>query len=373
MKLRIFLVAPSALLTDHLPHGDGLVAFGFIRELAARGHELHVAALRTDLRADLPANLHLHRLALGAPSRLLTRLDYMRRVRALYGTLELGQAFDIVHQLNPVEVGVSLALVGVPVPLVLGPYWPDWPGSSRSRVKRVLRAAQQRQSSTILLSSPAATSKLSAAAARRVRVAELPPGIDDRRFSPGRGGAGHDILFLANLEVRKGVHVAIEAFARITTELPRARLLLGGMGSEADAVHRRVGALPAPERVSILGKVEHERVRATMQACDLYCLPSYGEPFGMTALEAMACARPVVATDAGGLRHLVSERGGRRVPPGDSEALASALHELLVDAELRRSMGEHNRRVVEERYSWTRVGDRLEEHYREAVASRRLS
>ena len=81
-----------------------------------------------------------------------------------------------------------------------------------------------------------------------------------------------------------------------------------------------------------------------MQSCDVYCLPSFGEPFGMTALEAMACARPVVATDAGGLRHLVAERGGRKVPPGDADALAAALREVLADPELRRAMGEHNRR-----------------------------
>jgi L-malate glycosyltransferase len=104
-----------------------------------------------------------------------------------------------------------------------------------------------------------------------------------------------------------------------------------------------------------------------MQSCDVYCLPSYGEPFGMTALEAMACARPVVATDAGGLRHLVPDEGGRKVAPGDPRALAAALRELLTDQALRRAMGEHNRRLVEERYAWPRIVSRLEEVYGEAI------
>ena len=375
-KLCIFFAAPSALLTDHRPHGDGLVAFGFLSELASRGHELHVAAQRIDVRTQLPPNVHLH--ALGGAGRVppLARLAFMRGIRRLYGRLEQTRRFDVVHQLIPVEVGVSLALADKRVPVVLGPYVPDWPAEPSPALlsfatpwaKQVLRAAQQRRAGVVLLSSPAAASKLSGAAARRLLVGELSPGIDDRLFVPGRGGAGQDVLFLASLEPRKGIHVAIDAFARLSADLPEARLLVAGTGSEADAVRGRVEALRASDRISLLGAVERDRVSTTMQSCDVYCLPSFGEPFGMTALEAMACARPVVGTDAGGLRHLISERGGRRVPPGDPQALAEALRELLTQPGLRRAMGEHNRSLVEDRYRWSRVADRLEGYYRDAMS-----
>jgi glycosyltransferase involved in cell wall biosynthesis len=171
--------------------------------------------------------------------------------------------------------------------------------------------------------------------------------------------------------VRKGIHVLLDAFASLAPARPGARLVVAGAGPESDAVGRRVAQTPALDRVELVGRVDRDRVMERMRACDIYCLPSYGEPFGMTALEAMACARPVVATDAGGLGHLVPDGGGRRVPPGDSRALARALEELLADPGLRRSMGEHNRRVVEERFSWSRVVDRLEEHYLEAISRAR--
>jgi D-inositol-3-phosphate glycosyltransferase len=93
----------------------------------------------------------------------------------------------------------------------------------------------------------------------------------------------------------------------------------------------------------------------------------------MTALEAMACAKPVVATDAGGLRHLVPDEGGRKVAPGDPEALAAALQEIVSAPERQRAMGRHNRRIVEERYSWARVVDRLEDAYREAMTHPRIA
>ena len=224
----------------------------------------------------------------------------------------------------------------------------------------------------MLLSSPAAAAKVEPGRTRRrTRVKLLSYGIDaNARRPPAAEPGGQTVLFLANLEVRKGIHVLLDAFAQLAGDHPDARLAVAGIGPEDDAVRRRVAASPQLARVDLLGPVERERAPAAMQSCAVYCLPSYGEPFGITALEAMACARPVVATAAGGLRHLVPDAGGRKVPEGDAAALASALSELLADPALRRSMGEHNRRLVEQRYSWGRVVDRLEQIYREAMLRR---
>jgi L-malate glycosyltransferase len=375
------MLAPFALLTDHKPHGDGLVAFGFIRELAARGHELHVAAQRIDLAGELPANVHLHRSAERGLPAPLDRLGFMRDIRRLYRALERAAPFDLVHQLNPVDVGLSLALTGVGTPLVLGPYVPDWPGYPKPggrmarpavvRLNRTIRTAQQRRATTLLLSTPAAASRLAIDGSSRPHVWELPPGIDEQAWTPAPGVEGQVVLFLANLEVRKGIHVMLDAFARVSPRLPAARLVVAGAGPELTAVRRRVGGQDGLDRVELLGHVPRDRVMATIQASSVYCLPSYHEPFGMTALEAMACARPVVATETGGLAYLVPDEGGRKVPPGDAATLADALHEVLADAELRQAMGVHNRRVVEARYAWPRVVDRLEEAYGEAMRAPR--
>lgn len=374
----------SVLLTDHRPHGDGLVAFGFISELAARGHELHVAAGRVDLRDDLAPNVHLHSLGGVGDAGKRERLRFMWRLRRLYGELTGAARFDLIHQLTPVEVGVSLALAGSDVPIVLGPYVPAWASSGEGadavvspaalRIKRPVRAAQQRHATTVLLSTPAAAPNLELWAHRRQHVRELPLGVDDQSWLPAGGGrAGQDVLYLANLQVRKGIHVALDAFSELSPRLPGARLLVAGAGPEMDEVRRRIQTSPALNRVELLGYVDRDRAMATMHACDVYCLPSYGDPNPLSVLEAMACGLPVVATDAGGLRHLVTHHGGRKVPPGDAAALADALHEVLVDPPLRQSMGAHNRRLVEERYAWPRVVDRLEELYREAVSEPRIS
>jgi glycosyltransferase involved in cell wall biosynthesis len=309
----------------------------------------------------------------------------MAGMRRLLGRLQRRRPFDLVHQLNPVDVGLSLAVADVRLPVVLGPYVPDWPPTGEGadavvsppvlRLKRVLRAAQQRRAAMVLLSTPAAAARLEGSWPGRLRVREVPPGIDAARWAPAAapaaGDDAEDVLFLANLQVRKGIMVALQAFDRVAAQRPSARLLVAGDGPEAAAVRRLAAASPARERIALLGAVTREQALPLMQACSVFCAPSFAEPFGMNALEAMACARPVVATRAGGLQHLVDERGGLVVAPGDAAALAAALDELLARPGLRAQMGAHNRRLVRERYDWTAVVDRLERAYAEALRRRR--
>jgi L-malate glycosyltransferase len=379
VSLSIFIAHPSALLTDHEPHGDGLVAHGFIAELAARGHTLHVAAQRVALRSGLPANVHLHVLGCdgGAAGRALARPSYMRRLRRLYLALAERTPFDVIHQLNPVDAGISLALAGAEPPVILGPYVPPWPFAHglRPRIARVagdaLRWPQQRLATTALVSTPAAAVRLWPLMTGRLHVHELSAGIDPRVWRPAEHEpASGDILFVGNLEPRKGLYVLLDAFAQLAASVPEARLLVAGGGSQYEEVRASVSRSPALARVDLLGAVSHEDVPHLMRACAVLCAPAIGEPFGMAALEAMACGKPVVASDAGGLRHLVRDGGGRRVPVGDSPALAAALREILTSPRLQRDMGEFNRRRVEQHFTWARVIDRLEAVYAEAIAAR---
>jgi glycosyltransferase involved in cell wall biosynthesis len=113
-------------------------------------------------------------------------------------------------------------------------------------------------------------------------------------------------------------------------------------------------------------------VPGLLSACTVFCMPSFGEPFGMSLLEAMSTGKPVVVTDAGGAGHLVDERGGRKVAPGDAAGLARALAEILASPELQARMGAHNRAMIEDVYSWDRVIARLQDVYRALVRKARV-
>src|SRR5207253_722293 len=87
------------------------------------------------------------------------------------------------------------------------------------------------------------------------------------------------------------------------------------------------------------------------------------ESFGMVLTRAFACALPVVASDIPGYRDVVTADTGVLVPPGDAQALADAVVELLEDEPRRRSLGAAARSLAEERYSWDRIAQRLRQVY----------
>ena len=364
------------MLTDTRPHGDGLAAHGLICALALRGHRLHVAVPgTTDLARPLPNGVVLHRLlppdVRWGPAAMAA---FMLRLRSLLARLRAREVVDVVHQLNPVNTGISLVLPAGGPPLVLGPFVGEWPaghggagGALKRAVKRPVLRAQERHAQLLLLSSPAAASKLADAAAVSSKTRVLSYGIDLERFRATPPPQTPTILFLGRLEPAKGVFTLLDAFERVVARHPAARLRLAGSGAAEEAVRARSRGMRG---VEVVGPVAREDVPAAMAACAVYCIPSFGEPFGLGALEAMACGRPVVGTAAGGLAHLVPPEGGRLVAPGDAPALAAALGDLLADPALRERMGRHNRALADERYGWDRIAARLEDLYDEVIPDR---
>jgi L-malate glycosyltransferase len=385
--LTIFVPHCSELLTDHRPHGDGLVCHALISRLAERGHQLYIAAPRTDLQNELPPGAHLYDLKARPGDGVASRLHYMWRVRKLFHSLQVRTQFDLVHQLNPVFTGVSVALAGCGLPVLLGPLYSRWPNdptalsssrpgwqSSLLEKGRTLAALLQQNLADCLL--PATTGALGQIV-RGPRcpsnVEIFPPGVDSTTFCPGPSGKANlandgvsgpvTILFLANVLRRKGIFDLLQAFDRVVQRCPQSRLTVSGTGSQLVEAQSIASTLRGRDHVRFVGHQSRAGTIALYQSADIYCLPSHGEPYGVTATEAMSCGKPLVVTDAGGLGGLVDDQGGLRVPVANPERLADALCTLIADPARRQAMGEHNRCRVLETMTWDRVVDRLEEIY----------
>lgn len=378
-KPTVFVAHPSDLLTDHLPNGDGLVAHGFIKELARRGYRLHVALRAAELRDPLPGDVTLHAIARSSPNLLLDRLHYMLAIRRLLRRLRSSEPVDVVHQMNPVFAGLSLGLAGCGLPIVLGTFVARWPEDRRGwgRLRRAPAAAarwaisllQQRQASRLLLTTPAALDRVPLARLARHKIVTVGHGVDAALFSPAAERKGTaacvppSILFYAHVDRRKGIFVLLEAFREVVRAVPSCRLTVAGRGDHMAEFERAVAASGCPERIRILGKVARDQAPELFRSHSVYCLPSFGEPYATTALEAMSCGLPMVVTDAGGLTHMVPKAGGVRVPPGDARALAAALVTILRSPDLQARMGAVNRAHVERHCTWQRVADDLEQVY----------
>jgi glycosyltransferase involved in cell wall biosynthesis len=385
-KLTIFISYPSDLLTDFRPHGDGLLAFEFINRLAQRGHTLHVVCQSVEIQGKLPETVKLYSSLSPISSPILSRVRFLIRSRQLFNRLYRDRKVDIIHELNPIVKGLSFSFLGTEVPVVLGPFHPQWPDDaevlpyrrpaaaasasffSKTSLKHLVFSQQQRQADALLLSTQAALTTLGNVSENTDKAYDLPPGVDDIFFSPNSSEVNSapetpTILFLANLEVRKGIFTLLDAFEHVAEVLPSCRLIIAGSGTQLDQTQQRVSRMSCQSQITLLGKIERTQIPETMRQCTVYCLPSYGEPFGLTALEAMACGKPIVVTNAGGLAYLIPEQGGYRVPPRNSQALAEALLKILSTPELQIQMGYYNRKLVERVYSWERVIEKLESIY----------
>jgi glycosyltransferase involved in cell wall biosynthesis len=175
------------------------------------------------------------------------------------------------------------------------------------------------------------------------------------------------ILFLGVLRYYKGLDVLIRAMARGT-----GRLLIAGRGPQGASLEALMRELGLADRITFLGEVSERERRLLLHACDVFVLPSTdrSEAFGIAQLEAMACGKPVVASDLPTGVRLVNRDGvtGMLVPPGDPDALAGALNELLEDEQLRAGLGKAARLRVEQEFTAERMNARTLGLYDEVLA-----
>ena len=152
---------------------------------------------------------------------------------------------------------------------------------------------------------------------------------------------GRSVAFVGRIVRNKGLDVLLEALASIPASWDE--LLVAGDGWDAPYARTRADELGLAARVRFLGWASTETVSDVLAEAAVLALPSrWPEPFGIVGIEAMAAARPVVASGIGGIPEwLEAGETGRIVAPGDPAALASALAALLGD-ELERARIGHN-------------------------------
>jgi glycosyltransferase involved in cell wall biosynthesis len=168
-----------------------------------------------------------------------------------------------------------------------------------------------------------------------------------REALPPEPVAGRTIAFAGRVVPEKGLDVLLEALA--TAQDSWDRLLVAGDGWDLDRCRQLAGRRRIGSKVEFLGHLGVAGVRQALAGARVVAVPSrWPEPFGLVGLEAMACARPVVASNAGGIPEWLDDRRtGLLVPSGDVRALAAAIVSLLDDADRAEAMGLEGWRQVE--------------------------
>ena len=220
------------------------------------------------------------------------------------------------------------------------------------------------------------------------RVAVIPCGYDrgelwpiTKPFARRALGlpAGEPILLnVGRLTPRKGIDNLVRGLGRLArTHGVAAKLIVVGGNSDLPdpALTPEIGRLKAiaaeegvERQVCFTGRRSREFLKLYYSAADLFCTTPWYEPFGITPLEAMACATPVIGADVGGIRFSVADGvTGALVPPNDPDAFAARAAELLRDPEALREMGRAGLRRVQAQFTWPKVARSIGAFYEQVL------
>ena len=177
------------------------------------------------------------------------------------------------------------------------------------------------------------------------------------------------IVFVGSLIERKGMGVLLDALSGIGRG--GWRLFIIGSGADQPVYERVVRDKALEKSARFLGDVSEDQVERVLCASDLLVSPSFMEGMPYVILEAMGCARPVVASRIDGIPEAVPDGDAAiLVPPGDPPALRAAIERLLGDATLRQTLGENGRRRFEQLFTLDRHVKQMESVYLDLVTGR---
>ncbi|MGE5656013.1 MAG: glycosyltransferase family 4 protein [Actinomycetota bacterium] len=180
------------------------------------------------------------------------------------------------------------------------------------------------------------------------------------------------VLYVGRFDPRKGIETLVRAISRSSLRSQgMLQLIIGGGwrpggsdGKERDRIESIVQDLGLSEITYFPGCLSREILPAYYAAADVCAVPSHYEPFGLVALEAMACSTPVIASKVGGLKFTVlPQETGLLVPAKDEIAWAAAIDRLLLDPVWCQQLGQAGRRRVETYFSWDGVALQLSQLY----------
>lgn len=340
--------------------GSGVVASELGRELARRGHEVHLIASHLPFRLrSFEPNMFFHEAAPAhypvfedAPSNLAlaTKMvevveNYHLDVLHVHYAMPFATSAYLAKQIMlPEQLGVVTTLHGTDITVVgAEPAFfrvTQFSIQSSDRITAVSRFLKERAEAAFGITKP---------------IEVIYNFVDPQVFAPRReqrirfGGPGTKVLMHAsNFRQVKNIPVVMQVFAEVRKQV-KAKLVMVGDGPEKAGAEQMARELGVQRDVLFLGN--QDLMEEMLSLADVFLLPSSSESFGLVALEAMSAEVPVVCSNAGGLPEVV-EHGftGFLHDPQHVAGYTNSVLKLLTNETLRRTMGRRGRRVAIDRF-----------------------
>jgi glycosyltransferase involved in cell wall biosynthesis len=209
----------------------------------------------------------------------------------------------------------------------------------------------------------------------RNEITVTPFGVDVDRFNVKNPVLSKEYITIGvakNLHKIYGIEYLIRAFADLEKETKKdIRLMIVGDGPEKRNLEMLCEELSIKAKVTFTGNIDNIKIPYYINMMDIVCLPSLSESFGVSAVEACACGRPVVSTDVGGLKEIVfDDYNGYAVKPKNSDLLKEKLKLLVEDEDKIKEFSRNARTLAEEKYNWSENAEIMKNLYEKIITNR---
>ncbi|OKH87467.1 glycosyltransferase family 4 protein [Thalassospira sp. TSL5-1] len=198
----------------------------------------------------------------------------------------------------------------------------------------------------------------------KIEVRELNNGVPNLAL-PASTHQGTNIIFCGTTSQNKGLDTLIKSFIETQKKIPNMKLKICGGGKEKRFYQEMAQEF---ENIEFYGWISPEDVRKHMSSSDILCLPSYKEGLPLCILEAMNAGLPIIASNVGSIPEaVVNDKNGYLIEPGDTQALTRNLISLAKNQKLRTQMGVQSKTMYEEKFSISKMAEKLVEIYQESI------
>jgi glycosyltransferase involved in cell wall biosynthesis len=376
-----------AMLSWESLHSIGVGGVGVhVTELAAaldrKGHEVHVFTRmgHGQREYDRIDGVHYHRCPFQLTHNFVDEVNNMCRsfVHYVFRTEDyMGAGFDVVHAhdwltanaMIWIKQGRGRKTVFTIHSTEYGRCGNNFFGGQSARIRDQERAATYWADRVIAVSNPLKNEVQWMYEVPDWKVAVIGNGVNVHNYDgwvdPGAvkrwygiGPIDPTVLFSGRLVYQKGPDLLVEAIPSILGFYPHAKFVFAGDGEMSGAVQHRAHTLGVAHATRFIGFQANGALTNLYKACDVVCVPSRNEPFGIVVLEAWSAGKPVVSTQNGGPGEFVwHEVTGLKVYP-TPHSIAWGLGTLFTNFEWARWMGRNGRVAAETAFSWDTAADR---------------
>jgi glycosyltransferase involved in cell wall biosynthesis len=379
---RILVTSASYLLTDHLLSSEGNSCYKLFKKLEKFGYFFDVISAQIKVKKPLK-NAVFHQVGFfeilpttHALKKYLSHGVFLTRSYLKSMEILKKQRIDIIHHIMPAVYDQTfnlLVLLGKTKkhPFIFGPisthFYPrpldeKFVGrfTSKLHVKTVRNCDR-------LIAITNYVKKLYTKIFDPEKIETIPLGVDTNLFKPSKKELNREyreILSAGYLYKLKGIEFLIKAMHIVAQERKDVKLRIVGNGPEKQHLIRLTEALNIRDKVIFQGVVPHTEMPKYYQNCDIFCFPTLGEPFGKAVIEAMACAKPVIASNVGGPAETIKNRkNGILVTPAQPKLWAQEILNLLKNEKTMRLIGAEARNTILREYSWDKIAEKYHNLY----------